>query len=327
MRALLLAALLASPTTLVATENSAPDYRAHPDFAAFAARLEQHGYTADELAEVFSGVMRQDRIIELISRPAESKDWHEYEPIFMTAARIHGGAEFRREHADVLARAEREFGVDKETIVAIIGVETFYGRITGSWRVIDALSTLGFDYAPRSRFFIKELEHFLLLTREETIDPQSVTGSYAGAMGGGQFMPSSYREYAVDFDKDGQRDLWNSWDDVIGSVAAYLSRHGWKHGEPVALPAALPENRTSPLQQQGMQKFSAGELRRAGFVFSESIDDEQEVRLVALQDENEMHYWIGLHNFGVINRYNRSALYAMVTANLAHAINKAHEQQ
>lgn len=326
LRAALLAALFVSPTNTVAAENNAPDYRAHPDFAAFAARLEQHGYATDELTEIFTGVTRQDRIIELISRPAESKDWHEYEPIFMTEARIQGGEEFRREHADVLARAEREFGVDREIIAAIIGVETFYGRITGSWRVIDALSTLGFDYAPRSSFFIKELEHFLLLAREETIDPQSVTGSYAGAMGGGQFMPSSYREYAVDFDKDGKRDLWNSWDDVIGSVAAYLSRHGWRRGEPVAVPAALPENRTSPLQQQGMQKFSAGELRRAGFVFSESVDDGQEVRLVALQGEDEMHYWIGLHNFGVINRYNRSALYAMVTANLAHAINKAHEQ-
>lgn len=324
VRAALLAALLAASSAVA--DKTSSDYRTHPDFAAFAARLEQHGYTAEQLAEIFAGVTRQEKIIELISRPAESKDWHEYEPIFMTDARIQGGAQFRKEHADVLARAEREFGVDKEFIVAIIGVETFYGRITGSWRVIDALSTLGFDYAPRRPFFIKELEHFLLLAREETIDPHSVAGSYAGAMGGGQFMPSSYREYAVDFDNDGKRDLWHSWEDVIGSVAAYLSRHGWRHGEPVALPAALAENRTSPLQKQGMQKFNAGELRRAGFVFSESIGDDQDVRLVALQGEEEMDYWIGLHNFGVINRYNRSALYAMVAVNLAHAINKAREQ-
>lgn len=321
---MLLVALLASP---LAVADANDDYRTHPGFAAFVERLEQQGYTAEELAEIFTGVTRQQKIIDAISRPAESKDWHEYEPIFMTEARVRGGAEFRKEHAAVLARAEREFGVDREIIVAIIGVETFYGRITGSWRVIDALSTLGFDYAPRSAFFMKELEHFLLLTREETIDPQSVTGSYAGAMGGGQFMPSSYREYAVDFDNDGKRDLWSSWDDVIGSVAAYLSRHGWHHGEPIALPAALPESMTSPMQQQGMHKFTAGELRREGFVFSESVTDEQDVRLVALQGENEMHYWIGLHNFGVINRYNRSPLYAMAAVNLAHAIHKTYEQR
>ena len=321
--ALVLVALLAFSPPAPANEQSATDYREHPGFDAFASRIEKQGFTRAELMNIFEGVARQQKIIDAISRPAESKDWHEYEPIFLTEARIQAGVEFWNEHADILARAEREFGVDQEIIVAIIGVETFYGRITGSWRVIDALSTLGFDYAPRSPFFVKELEHFLLLAREETIDPQSVSGSYAGAMGGGQFMPSSYREYAVDFDNDGKRDLWNSWADVIGSVAAYLSRHGWKHAEVVALPAALPENATAPLQQQGMQKFRAGELRKQGLVFSDGVNNDAEVRLVALQGQDGLSYWLGLHNFGVINRYNRSALYAMAAIDLGNAIRKA----
>ncbi|MBW3567213.1 MAG: lytic murein transglycosylase B [Proteobacteria bacterium] len=319
-----LAALFA--VSLACAKETSPDYREHPAFDAFAARLVEHGYDRGELSEIFSGVQRQQKIIDLISRPAESKDWHEYEPIFLTDARIQAGAKFWNEHAETLARAEREFGVDQEIIVALIGVETFYGRITGSWRVIEALSTLGFDYPPRSSFFIKELEHFLLLAREEAIDPLSVSGSYAGAMGGGQFMPSSYREYAVDFDNDGKRDLWNSWADVIGSVAAYLSRHGWKHGEIVALPAALPGNRTSPLQQQGMRMFRAKALRDHGFVFSESVNNNEEVRLVALQEPDSMSYWIGLHNFGVINRYNRSALYAIAAIDLGSAIRKARQR-
>lgn len=312
-----------SAVSIAFAEETPADYRDHPTFDAFAVRLVEQGYDKGELLEIFSGVQRQQKIIDLISRPAESKDWHEYEPIFLTDARIQAGAAFWNEHAETLARAEREFGVDQEIIVALIGIETFYGRITGSWRVIEALSTLGFDYPPRSSFFIKELEHFLLLAREEDIDPRSVSGSYAGAMGGGQFMPSSYREYAVDFDNDGKRDLWNSWADVIGSVAAYLSRHGWKHGETVALPAALPEDRESLLQQQGMRKFRAKELRDHGFVFSESVSDDEEVRLVALQEPDDMSYWIGLHNFGVINRYNRSALYAIAAIDLGDAIRKA----
>lgn len=319
----LLAATVLFATCLLPIAAAA-DYRAHPDFGAFASRLkQQHGYSAEELDRLFSNVTRQQGIIDLITRPAESKAWHEYHPIFLTESRIESGARFWNEHASVLARAEREFGVDAEIIVAVIGVETFYGRITGNWRVIDALATLGFDYPPRQRFFISELENFLLLIREESIDPTEVKGSYAGAMGGGQFMPSSYRAYAVDFDGDGKRDLWNSWPDVIGSVANYLSVHGWRHGETLALPAALAASREAPLARQGMQTFPAAELRRRGVVFSDGVADGNDVRLVALQNEDEMQYWIGLHNFGVLNRYNRSPLYAMAVIDLARAIKDA----
>lgn len=306
-----------------AAEEGVPDYRVHPAYDAFAEKLVQEGFTRTELDRMFDGVTRQQKILDAIARPAESKDWHEYRPIFITDARIEAGANFMRTHAATLARAEREFGVEARIIAAIIGVETFYGRTTGSWRVIDALATLGFDYPPRSAFFASELEHFLRLAREEAIDPQTVQGSYAGAMGGGQFMPSSYRAYAVDFDGDGKRDLWSSWDDVIGSVANYLARHDWRHGEVIAVPAAVPDGVTPPLDAQGMEKFNAGSLRERGVVFSEGVGNDTEVRLVALQHEDELVYWIGLHNFGVINRYNRSALYAMAVIDLARAIRMA----
>lgn len=308
-----------------ASGEDGTDYRSHPDFDAFAQKLVEEGFTRAELDRMFDGVTRQQKILEAIARPAESKDWHEYRPIFITPARIDAGVDFMRTHAATLERAERESGVDARIITAIIGVETFYGRNTGSWRVIDALATLGFDYPPRGAFFRSELEHLLRLAREESVDPRTVQGSYAGAMGGGQFMPSSYRAYAVDFDGNGKRDLWNSWDDVIGSVANYLARHGWRHGEVIAVPAAIHEGAAAPLDAQGMEKFNAGALRAQGVVFSDGVADDTEVRFVALQQEDELVYWIGLHNFGVINRYNRSALYAMAVIDLARAIRMAQQ--
>lgn len=307
-----------------AAENDAEDYRAHPDFPAFAERMmREHGYSATELDEIFTGVTKQQRILDAISTPAEGKDWHEYRPIFLTDARIDAGVKFWNDNEHILARAEETHGVDREIIVAIIGVETFYGRIAGSWRVIDALATLGFDYPPRQRFFAGELEEFLLLVREEDIDVTSVSGSYAGAMGGGQFIPSSYRHYAVDFDGDGKRDLWNSWADIIGSVANYLSRHGWRENELVAAPAATGKPASELPDKQGMTQATAGELRGKGLVFSRSISDDTKLRLVGLQHEDELVYWVGLHNFGVINRYNRSPLYAMAVIDLARAITRA----
>ncbi|MDX1443748.1 MAG: lytic murein transglycosylase B [Gammaproteobacteria bacterium] len=321
--ALLLAATLLA-TSLSAAPEETRDYRDHPEFAAFAEKMQaEHGYTAAELDVLFTNVTRQQKILDAISSPAEGKDWHEYRPIFITDARIEAGRKFWNEHEALLARAEREFGVDREIIVAIIGVETYYGRITGSWRVIDALSTLGFDYPPRMNFFRSELEEFLLLVREEDIDTSTVSGSYAGAMGGGQFIPSSYRMYAVDFDKDGKRDLWNSWPDVIGSVANYLSRHRWHDNEPVAVPAAAGDDAQGLPREQGMTITTAAELRNKGLVFSRDISGDTEVRLVALQLEDELVYWLGLHNFGVINRYNRSPLYAMAVMELATAIERA----
>lgn len=324
---LIFVALLVFSPALPAQEDQR-DYRSHPDFPAFVEHMrEEYGMDPARLNTLFTDVYRQQRILDAISSPAEGKDWHKYQPIFLTEERVAAGAQFWSEHAATLARAEREYGVDAEMIVAIIGIETYYGRISGGWRVIEALSTLAFDYPPRQTFFRSELEHFLQLVNEEDIDVRSVEGSYAGAMGGGQFMPSSYRQYAVDFDGDGKRNLWQSWPDIIGSVAHYLSRYGWKHGAVIAVPAAAPENSSPPLREQGVTVANAGDLRQAGMVFSETVDDTSEVRLVGLQHEDELVYWIGLKNFYVITRYNRSPLYAMAAIELGRAISKRRMQQ
>ena len=169
-----------------------------------------------------------------MSRPAERVvPWFEYRNIFMTEERIAAGVRFWTEHAATLEQVAERYGVAPEMIVAIVGIETYFGTRMGKYRVLDALATLAFAYPPRAAFFASELESFLLLTREEQVDPTAALGSYAGAMGAGQFIPSSYRAYAVDADADGKRDLWTDWDDVFGSVANYFAKHGWRTGEPV----------------------------------------------------------------------------------------------
>lgn len=322
---LLLTACAGAPRT--DDEAIAPaNYAEHPAFPAFAARMQvEHGFAADELRELFATARRQQSILDAIARPAEAKPWHEYRPIFLTEARIAQGVDFWRTQRELLERAAAEYAVDPAVIAAIIGVETFYGRTTGRYSVLDALSTLGFDYPPRSAFFRGELEHFLLLTREEAVDPRETRGSYAGAMGAGQFIPSSYREYAVDFDGDGKRDLWNSWADAIGSVANYFRRHGWEHGGLIAVPAVLAENGAEPERTSALQKFRAGDLRTRGFVFSEGISDDTQALLVTLETETGTDYWLGLNNFYVITRYNRSPLYAMAVYELSTAIRRRYE--
>lgn len=281
--------------------------------------VSRHGFDAAELEALFARVERRQSILDAIAQPAEAKPWHEYRPIFVTEDRIVKGVEFWNAHADTLARASREFGVDAEIIVAIIGVETRYGSVQGRYPVIAALATLGFDYPPRSVFFQSELEHYLLLVREEGLDPLATLGSYAGAMGAGQFMPSSFRAYAVDFDGDGHRDLWQSWPDIIGSVANYLARHGWKHGEPVVVPAVLRDGASEPARESPLALTTAGTLREA-FVFTAGLADTEPALYVALDGATEREYWIGLNNFWVITRYNRSALYAMAVWQLAQEI-------
>ncbi|MFU8815961.1 MAG: lytic murein transglycosylase B, partial [Pseudomonadales bacterium] len=224
---------------LLAAAGVRADYSERADVRAYVAQLvAEHGFAADELMELFAQGERKQNILDAIARPAERVlKWHEYREIFLGEPRISQGVEFWNEHEEVLAEAERVFGVAAEYVVAIIGVETRYGRVMGSHRVLDALLTLGFDYPPRADFFRRELTQFLLLTREEGRNPVELMGSYAGAMGYGQFISSSYRAYAVDFDGDGLRDIWANTHDAIGSVANYFARHGWRAGEPVVLPA------------------------------------------------------------------------------------------
>ncbi|MEO6696999.1 MAG: lytic murein transglycosylase B [Gammaproteobacteria bacterium] len=285
--------------------------------------VSKHNFQRTELAALFSQAALRPDIIEAISRPAEAKPWHEYRNIFVTEDRIQAGVEFWNSHAADLARAEKSYGVPPEIIVAIIGVETRYGKNTGSYRVLDALSTLAFDYPPRSDFFRGELEQFLLLTREEKIPPLSLTGSYAGAMGLPQFIPSSFRSYAVDFDGDGKRDLWNNTSDAIGSVAHYFSEHGWQMGKAVASPAEVSGEHYLDVLENGLKPvLSIAQLREQGVRVSAPLPADALGSLLQFENESGMEYWVGLQNFYVITRYNHSALYAMAVYQLSQEIRK-----
>lgn len=269
---------------------------------------------------------RQD-IIDAISRPAEAMPWYRYRPIFMREDRIEGGVAFWAEHQETISRASSRFGVPEEIIVAIIGVETRYGQHTGRYRVIDALTTLAFDYPPRSDFFRRELEQYLLLAREEGFDPLAVKGSYAGAMGIPQFIASSYRHYAVDGNGNGRRDLISSVPDAVASVANYFREHHWETDMPVVSRASAENGAAvSTLANKGREPYtSVGELREAGVIPEDDLDDGLEATLMALEGENGEELWIGLHNFYVITRYNHSPLYALAVWQLSQAIRERRE--
>ncbi|MEH6634929.1 MAG: lytic murein transglycosylase B [Halioglobus sp.] len=287
--------------------------------------VQEEGFDREELIQVFSQAQRQESILKAIARPAEkTKAWYEYREIFLNKKREEEGVVFFSEHAQTLARAERELGVPAEIIVAIIGVETYYGRIAGSYRVIDALSTLAFDYPRRSEFFTKELKNYLLLTREQGFDPLALTGSYAGAMGYGQFMPSSYREYAIDFDDDGVVDIWNNPVDAIGSVANYFKAHGWRQGGPVVFAAEAPADAPEELFVRTRAELkpvrTVAEFAQAGVVARQELDPEAMATAMKFELEKGYEYWLGLHNFYVITRYNHSAMYAMSVYQLSQRL-------
>lgn len=295
-------------------ESVAGDYEASPQVAEFVGEMSRdYGFASEQLTDVFREVQRKQSILDAISRPAERvKPWKEYRPMFLTDARLARGVDFWRQHEAALARAEREYGVPAQIIVAIIGVETFYGRNTGNFRVIDALSTLAFDYPPRADFFRKELREFLLLSREEQVDPLSLKGSYAGAMGLPQFMPSSFRAYAVDFDGNGHINIWTDPDDAIGSVASYFKRHGWVSGEPVVSRATVRGEQVDEGLTQGLEPVkTVGELRALGWASHDALRDDLPVTAFRLEGDQGAEYWLGLQNFYAITRYNRSVMYAM----------------
>lgn len=307
---------------------NAADVEQRPELRSFIDEMvKQHAFDRAELTRLFTQTEVKPAIIEAISSPAEKKSWRDYRPIFVNPARILGGVEFWNTHAQVLARAESVYGVAPEIIVAIIGVETRYGKNTGSYRVLDALTTLAFDYPERSTFFRSELEHYLLLAREEHLDPTVPKGSYAGAMGVPQFISSSYRRYAVDFDNDGRRDLWGDIDDVIGSVANYLSVFGWQPGAPVAGRARVSGEKFNLLIDEGLKpELSLDQLQHFGV----SLDETEPLpasraggargALIALEGDDGTEYWVGMQNFYAITRYNHSALYAMAVYQLSQEI-------
>jgi len=315
--------------TLAAVLSASCFAEQHPGAEEFAKKAAEE-YQLDEQAvlELLQQARFKQSIVDAISRPAEGKPWYQYRPIFLTQERIDGGVAFWRENEARVAAAAEKFQVDPQVIVSIIGVETYYGRITGNYRVLDALVTLSFYYPDtgrdRSEFFSKELMNFMVLAETEDIPADEVTGSYAGAMGLGQFMPSSYLEYAVDLDGDERRDLWSSMDDIIGSVANYLHRHGWEYGEPVVYPLTLAEGANLELvanrdykPQQSMADITAG-----GFISATPVADDQQVSVIELEEEDAKAYWLGFKNFYVITRYNRSPLYAMAVYQLSEEILK-----
>ncbi len=279
-----------------------------------------YGFSRNNLEKILSDHKPNKRIIDLISRPSEKRlQWHEYRKILVDGARIKLGVEFWNENIGALSEAEQVYSVAPEIIVAIIGVETRYGKIMGSYPVVEALSTLAFDYPPRAKFFRKELTEFFILTRDQKLDPSSLTGSYAGAMGYGQFIPSSYRAYAVDFDGDSFKDIWNNKADAIGSVANYFSRHGWQGDGPVIVRGYKTSHNLNITANESLEpKFLAGDLRRKGI--RNDLADNTKVALFEMQGERGQEYWLGLSDFYVITRYNRSSMYALAVYQLSEAI-------
>ncbi|MCP5328474.1 MAG: lytic murein transglycosylase B [Steroidobacteraceae bacterium] len=282
----------------------------------------RHGIPRAELVALLGQAVAQPKIIEAMTRPAERiSPWWEYSARFLTEQRIREGADFWAQHRERLEKIERETGVAAPYVVAIIGVETFYGRIKGSWRVLDALMTLGFDYPPRAKFFRSELEQFLLLAREEKLDPLTALGSYAGAMGAPQFIPSSYRRYAVDGGDDGSRNLFDDWDDVVASVANYFKVHGWQAGAPVLVEAQADPSVMATLDPRNLRlNDTVGSLRGRGIVFETSEPAEAAAILLPAELQDRPNVRIGFRNFEVITRYNRSIRYAMAVHDLAQAI-------
>ncbi len=316
---------------LLATPGCAGDFQGNTEVQSFINEMvKRHQFPREQLVDLFAHARKRDDILEAIARPAEkTKPWYEYRKIFLTPQRISGGVEFWKANAAILERAASHFDMDPAIIVAIIGVETRYGKHTGSYRVIDALSTLAFAYPPRSKFFRSELEQFLILTREEDVDVDEVKGSYAGAMGYGQFIPSSYRSYAVDFSGDGKRNLWNDLEDIIGSVANYFHQHGWTTNQAIGARVSSPGKPPSEFPISDNLKpadLTAGDFAAKGVLSTPKLPASQPVALLELEQPQGPEYWLIGNNFYVITRYNRSPLYAMAVFQLSEAIRDAYQQ-
>lgn len=287
------------------------------------------GFSAAEVQTYLASASYNQAVIDAMTKPWEAKPWHMYYPIFLTDKRLEAGLTFWRTHENTIRRAADKFNVDPQIIVAIIGIETFYGGYMGNYSPQDALYTLGFYYPPRADFFRSEFGHLMSLIKEEKLAPKSLKGSYAGAMGFGQFIPSSYRHYAVDFDGDGRRDLLTSQADAIGSVANYFHQHGWQRGANVALKL------TNTMASPPLAKVWSGETLtykvsnilspNLSLAEAKDIDANQSALLIALEQPNATEYWLGLKNFYVITRYNRSPLYAMAVYQFSEQLKAHHD--
>lgn len=281
---------------------------------------QKHRFDTDSLEHLFKQVSIQDAILTAMSRPYEAKPWYEYRKLFLTEKRIAAGQNFMRQNSTALAQAERKYGVPASVMTAIIGIETSYGENPGKYRVVDALSTLAFAYPKRASFFRRELEEYLILCREEKISPDQPIGSYAGAMGLPQFMPSSYRGYAVDGNGDGKRDIWHDPADAIASVGNYLARNGWQAEGSVAVAAHLTHPHTRLSGKTLKAEYTVNQLRTEGVEAAQAIPGHWRGNLIELEEAEGPAYWIGFNNFYTITRYNHSALYAMAAHQLSQVV-------
>mgnify|MGYP001183576352 FL=1 len=315
----------AQPTPSRSTKSGLANRK---DVQAFADRVARNNnLDRDWVLDILSRTELKPKIVEAMNRPAEGMIWGQYRPIFITDKRINDGVKFYHTHQKALERAYNQYGVAPEVIAAIIGVETSYGQNRGNWAVLDALATLAFDYPRRAEFFSKELENFFVILNETKLEPFSYKGSYAGAMGFPQFMPSSYLAYAVDFDGDGLRDLWNNPVDAIGSVANYLAKHGWVQDGTVALEVKIPTGNTAHLQYKHTgrlvpPKYSVATLKAAGVQTYAHNNNKANLFEFEMEKNNPAasQWWLGFQNFYSITRYNHSPLYALAVHQLAEGI-------
>jgi membrane-bound lytic murein transglycosylase B len=324
-RSLLLAALLCVPAAATAQgPASALPFDLHrPEVAAFVADVVEHdGLKRAEVKKLLAAAQPQPKIIDIMNRPIEKvAPWWTYRERFVTPERVSDGVQFWSDHREALERIAAQYQVPPEYIVAILGVETHYGHNTGSYRALDALATLAFDYPPRQKFFREELAQFLVLTKENQLDPLAVKGSYAGALGAPQFMPSAYRRYAVDADSDQRRDLWNDWDDIFASVANYLQGHGWTPGGPVLAETRLDPDPSFQLDGHNLELTdTVDSLGARGVRIDATVPGETPVVLISAEQRDGPAYRVGFHNFYVITRYNASARYAMAVHDLAQEL-------
>ncbi len=339
LKSLVCAALIVSSWTV-----AAGDYTGRADVDEFVSNLVVT-YDFDETAvrAVLDQAVYQQKIIDLITRPAESKSWDAYRQIFVTSKRIADGVQFAQDNWETLQRAQQDFGVPVEIVVAIIGIETNYGRNMGGYRVLDALATLGFDYPRRLDFFRGQLEEFLLLSCEERVKPfdaddacrressgktlgskvtiGDLVGSYAGAMGYGQFIPSSYRNFAIDYNDDGTRDIWNNTVDAIGSVAAYFKAHGWEAGEPIieSVDVSTEQSLIDELANESLAPTKTVAAWREVGVAGVGESDDAYAAMFSFETD-KVNYYLGYHNFYVITRYNISRLYAKAVVEVAEGV-------
>jgi membrane-bound lytic murein transglycosylase B len=321
-RLLLLATVLSAPVLAQALAAESFDLK-RPEIVAFIDDVSaRDGMSRRQVRALLKAAQPQPKIIEAMEKPAEKvSPWWQYREHFVTAERITDGVQFWGEHREALERIAAEYQVAPEYIVAILGVETKYGRITGRYRVLDALATLAFNYPPRHAYFTKELEQFLILAKENRLDPLTLTGSYAGAMGAPQFMPSSYRHYAIDANGDKQRDLWGDWDDIIASVANYLHQAGWRPGAPVLAEATVAAGTSFEVEPRNLEpRETVASLAARGIATELDVPAETPALLIDAERQDGPAYRVGFHNFYVITRYNTSPRYAMAVHDLAQAV-------